>query len=494
MIAGQRESSATTDAGLDSPFDPEGAPDLPATTLAAGAAPVSLHVPRQLDSLGELWALSWPVMLSQTLLNAVGLLDIAMVGRIGSEAVAAAGYATQFFHLAQSVLFAVGSACVALMAHALGARDVVRARRALAASLLVSVGSASALTLLMLAAPAALLRGLGAEPRVVELCVPYLAFVVGSTPLLAVSMMLEFAMRADRNARTPMFIAGAVTSTKIGLNLLWIFGLFGFPQLGLTGAGLATWVSQLLGLALFLGVIWRAGPGSALAVRRPDFRHARGFVREVVRLALPGVGERFANNLALLAYFRVLSGYGSLAIAAYTVGVRLLAFTWIPGTGFGTAASTLVGQALGAANPAAASRAGWRATWLSLGVAAVLGAGCLFAPGEIAGLFTEDPALVGELAPFLVALALAQPALQTHFALGGALRGAGDTWTPFVAAAVGNWALRVPLAFLFAYALRAPVVWIWGVIVADHLARALWLGASFRRGAWRGGLADPAPG
>jgi Na+-driven multidrug efflux pump len=84
-------------------------------------------------------------------------------------------------------------------------------------------------------------------------------------------------------------------------------------------------------------------------------------VREVVRLTVPGVGERLANNLALLAYFRVLSGYGSVAIAAYTVGVRLLAFTWIPGTAFGTAASTLVGQALGAGRRDAAEQAGWRA-------------------------------------------------------------------------------------------------------------------------------------
>jgi putative MATE family efflux protein len=487
--------SHPADAGIDTPFDPEGAPDLPATTLAAGAAPGALRAPLAVDSLGELWALSWPVMLSQTLLNAVGLLDIAMVGRVGSEAVAAAGYATQFFHLSQSVLFAVGSACVALMAHAIGAGDLPRARRALAASLGVSVGSAAALSALMLAAPAALLRLLGAEPPVVALCVPYLALVVGSTPLLAISMMLEFAMRADRDTRTPMAIAAAVTAAKIGLNLLWIFGLAGFPRLGLTGAGLATLASQGLGLALFLALLSRAAPGSALALRGRDFAAARGLVPEVMRLSLPGVGERFANNLALLAYFRVLSGYGSLAIAAYTVGVRLLAFTWIPGTGFGTAASTLVGQALGASNPAAAARAGWRATWLSLGVAAVLGALCVIAPAEIAALFTEDPALITELVPFLVALALAQPWLQTHFALGGALRGAGDTWTPFVAAAVGNWVIRVPLAFWFAYALRLPVLWIWGVIVADHLARALWLGASFRRGAWQSGLRGAtAPG
>lgn len=490
MSPGRRPAAPTPDAGLDASFEVEGAPDLPATALVAGATQPSQHAPEAaLDSLGEIWALSWPVMLSQTLLNAVGLLDIAMVGRIGSDSVAAAGYATQFFHLAQSVLFAVGSACVALMAQAIGAGDMARARRALAASLSVATGSATVLSAAMLAAPATLLRGLGAEERVVSLCVPYLALVVGSTPLLAISMTLEFAMRADRNARTPMRIAGVVTVVKIALNALLIFGLAGFPALGLTGAGVATLVSQLLGLALFLGVVWRALPGSALALRRQHFGGARGLVPEVVRLSIPGVGERLANNLALLAYFRVLSGYGSLAIAAYTVGVRLLAFTWIPGTGFGTAASTLVGQALGAADPEAAARAGWRTTWLSLGVAAVFGAACLVVPAEIAGVFTSEVALVQQLVPFLICLALSQPALQGHFALGGALRGAGDTWTPFVAAAVGNWALRVPLAFLFAYAFRAPVLWIWGVIVVDHTARAIWLAAAFQRGAWRRGLA-----
>jgi putative MATE family efflux protein len=479
---------ATADAGMDTAFDPEAAPDLPSASLAAGAAVQPEPRAGALDTYGEIWSLSWPVMMSQALLNAVGLVDIAMVGRIGSEAVAAAGYATQFFQLSQSVLFAVGSACVALMAQAIGARDPERARRALAASLVVAIGSATALAVLILASPGTLLRLLGAEPAVVALCVPYLSLVVGSTPMLAVSLTLEFAHRADRKTRTPMAIATVVTACKIALNALLIFGLAGFPALGLTGAGVATMISQGIGLLLFLTVIARSAPRSPLALRRPDFAGARPHAREVVRLALPGVGERLANNLALLAYFRVLSGYGSVAIAAYTVGVRLLAFTWIPGTGFGTAASTLVGQALGARNPAAATRAGWRATGISLAVAAVLGAVCLIAPARIAGLFTQETALVAELVPFLVCLALAQPSLQSHFALGGALRGAGDTWTPFVAATVGNWALRVPLACLFAYAWRMPVSWIWGVIVADHMARAVWLAASFRRGSWRGAV------
>jgi putative MATE family efflux protein len=479
--------TAATD--VDPAVDLEGV-DLPAM-LGSAATPsardraVSPAVSRAArDSLREIWALSWPVMLSQVLLNVVGLVDIAMVGRLGAEKVAAVGYATQFSQLSQSVLFAVGFATVALMAHAIGAGDPLRARRSLAAALLVSVGAAALLTAILLAAPGAMLAALGAEPAVARASIPYLQLVVGSSLLLAVGMTLEFALRADRDTRTPMLIAAVVTAVKIAGNAVLIFGAGPFPRLELVGAGLATLSSQVVGFLLFTTVVVRATGDSPLAVRPRDFAAGRAFVRDVVRLAVPSVGERLANNLALLAYFRVLSGYGSVAIAAYTVGVRLLAFTWIPGTAFGTAASTFVGQALGAGRREAAVQAGWRANRLSLVVAMVLGATCAAMPRFLAGLFTHDAALIEELVPFMIVLALVQPALQSHFALGGAHRGAGDTFTPFVAAAIGNWAFRVPLAFLLAGAFDAPVLWIWLVILFDHVARWVWLAASFRRGRW----------
>ena len=110
-------------------------------------------------------------------------------------------------------------------------------------------------------------------------------------------------------------------------------------------------------------------------------------------------------------------------------------------------------------------------------------------PEQLARLFTDDEALVNELVPFLLWLALAQPSLQAHFALGGAHRGAGDTWTPFVSTSLGNWALRVPLAFVLAVALDAPVEWIWVLVFADHSMRAVWLAWSFRSGRWQKGLA-----
>jgi putative MATE family efflux protein len=464
------------DAELEELEDPEASPSLPAAALIARAAlgPTAEPAIETGDTYGEIWRIAWPVVLAQLLVNLVSLIDVAMLGHISSQALTAVGYATQFFFLVQSVLLAIGFACVSLMARAIGAGDVERARHALLASIEIATVTAVALVIAILMAPHTLLELLGATPAIIDLTVPYLTLVLGSSVFLSISMTLESGLRANRNTRTPMLIAAIVAIVKVALNALLIFGVLGMPRLELIGAGIASVVAQLVGMLLFIALILRAAPGSVLALRWREFGAARSERLAVVRLSLPGVGERLAMNLALLAYFRVLSEYGPIAIAAYTVGLRILSFAWMPGIGFGVAAATLVGQALGMGEPARATSVGWRSARLAFATAAVLGALCAV------------------LGPFLLCASLAQPFLQSHFALGGAHRGAGDTFTPFLASIVSNWAIRVPLAVLVAYVLRADLAWVWAVILFDHVVRSAWLAVSFRRGRWRSS-ADAGP-
>jgi putative MATE family efflux protein len=496
-IAGEAAASAAheVEEQVEEIGDPEASPAIPSSTLVAHAAASSPRVRAQGDTQGttrEILRLAWPVMLSQVLLSVVSLVDIAMVGRLGPAAQAAVGYATQFFFLGQSALFAIGFACVALMARAIGANDPARARSAMAGSLAVAIVTAVAIATAILAAPRSLLGWLSAEAEVIELCIPYLQLVMGSSVLLAVSLTLESALRANRDTLTPMLIAALVALVKILANLLLIFGAAGFPRLELVGAGLATGVSQIVGVALFALVLARAPRGSPTAIGWEDLSRCRSLLGELVRIAIPGIVERLIMNFALLFYFGILGSYGTIAVATYTVGVRLLSFSWIPGIAYSQAVATLVGQALGAGDGDAAERAGWKAARLALGTAIVLGALGGLAREPLAGLFTQDAATIAALGPFMLCLALAQPFLQLHFTLGGVHRGAGDTWTPMVASTIGNWAFRIPLALLFAELLELPVVWVWMALIFDHLARALLLFRTFRRRAWQTGVAPSA--
>jgi Na+-driven multidrug efflux pump len=128
---------------------------------------------------------------------------------------------------------------------------------------------------------------------------------------------------------------------------------------------------------------------------------------------------------------------------------------------------------------------GRRAVGLAMATAIPLAALCALYRLPLARLFTDDLAVVAALGPFMLVLALGQPFLQLHFALGGAHRGAGDTWTPLRAALWGNWGVRIPLAMLFAGGLGLDVIWVWLALVADHVVRSIHLGLSFVSGRWR---------
>lgn len=457
----------------------------PTATLAAAAAFVREPF-RTASRPGviELLRLSWPVMLSQFLVTTVALADIAMVGRLGPHALAAVGYATQFFFMTQSALFAVGFACVALMARAIGANDPAAARAALGGSLWVSVVTAALVCGAALIVPRTILGWLNAEPDVIEHTVPYLRLVLGSTLVLAVSLVLENGLRADKDTFTPMLVAWIVAAVKITLSASLIFGLFGLPRLELLGAGFATAASQVVGLAAFTIVVLSRRKTSPVAVRARDLVAGLRLFGTVVRVAAPGVAERMVLNLALLSYFAVLGGYGTVVVAAYTLGVRAISFSWIPGTAFAAAAATLVGQALGRGDETEAKAVARRAVSIAFVTAVVLGLLSIPLIDSVAGVLTTDRATAAVLAPLLFSIAVAQPMLQSHFTLAGVFRGAGDNWTPLVSAVIGNWGVRVPLALLFAYVLKMGVNWVWAVLVLDHVARCTWLFISFGRGHW----------
>jgi MATE family, multidrug efflux pump len=489
-----RAESELADAG-----DPELTPPIPASALASYAARGATDSSQQdsstthpgRDSIREILGLAWPVMGSQVLLNLSGLVDRMMIGRLaeaGSAAVplAAVGYAGQLFFLIHSTLIAVGLACVALMARAIGSKDPMRARHAFAASVQISVLVTLLYASIIFIGAESILRTLGAEPAVIRIAVPYLRLTLVAALMLSVSLIVESALRADRNPRTPMLIAICVTTVKLALNAILIFGLAGMPRLELVGAGLATALSQAVGLILFAVTLARTARSSPTGLRLGDLFRANPAVRDVIRISVPSMAERIVLNLGLLSYFWILSRwYGTVAVAAYTVGIAILSFSWIPGTGYAQACATVVGQALGARQPAAATRAGNRTVVLAIATALPLGFLCAWLRVPLARLFTQDLEVITALAPFMLTLALAQPFLQLHFALGGAHRGAGDTMTPLASAMLGNWLVRIPIAALVAGYLELDLAWVWISLVFDHVARSVFLGVSYLSGRWK---------
>lgn len=438
-----------------------------------------------LDLDAAIRRMAWPAVVALLLENASELVDVAMVGRLGRLDVAAVGYAAQLVHLVATTLQAVAAAAVALAARGVGARRPEGVREALAGSMLLALIVAGIPSLVFVVAPRAVLGALDAAPEVVELAVPYLRLVVAAAFVSAVPLILESGRRAHGDTRVPLAIAAVATSVKIAGTWLLVFGNLGLPRLGLVGAATASLAAQSVATALYL-VTMRDGErsGMALVPRVGGAREVVTAARDAFGIAASAIGERLAMSFALLAYFAVLSSYGPAAIAAYAIGVRVLAFSWLPSLGFGIAAATLVGQSLGRGDVPFARRAGWRSAALAVRTTLSLGLVCVLLREPLGRLFTQDAAVLRDLSPFLVALAVAQPFMGVHFTLAGALRGAGDTTTPMLGATVGNWGLRVPGAYVCARVLGWGLPWAWGALAFDHVLRATWYLVAFHRGKW----------
>jgi putative MATE family efflux protein len=423
--------------------------------------------------------------LSFVVVNLVDIVDVGLVGRLGRQNVAAWGYAAQCVNLIETLLVAVGIGAVALMARAIGAGDTGRARRALAGSMLVALTVSGLGLALVMTLPRELLGLLDARPEVIAIAVPYFQLTASSMVLYGAAFMFECGLRAHKNTRAPMVVAVAVMSVKTVFSVVLIFGLLGLPRLGLLGAGIATLAAHGVGLTLF-AIVSRsaASEGASVTFGWRDVWSMWDVAVEVLLVSLPAMGERLIMNLALLTYFKILSSFGTAAIAAYAIGVRLLAISWVPGLGFAAAASTLVGQSLGAGHSALARRIGFRAVRQALILMCALSVVFFFLRTPLARQCTNDLEVANDLAPFMLMLAFAQPFMGAHFTLGGVLRGAGDTVTPLIGAAVGNWGFRVPLAWVFARVFGAHLIWVWAALIADHLARLLINGFAFVGGRW----------
>jgi putative MATE family efflux protein len=465
--------------------------DTPPLSIAARPS-----APRTIDR--EIWAMAWPAMLSLVVVNLVDIVDVALVGRLGRQTVAAWGYATQCVNLVETLIQAVGIACVALVARAIGARNPGRARRALAASMLVAETVAMAGFVLALVVPRKILGWLDASPDVIEIAVPCFRLFAGAMLLYGAAFMFESGLRAHKMTRGPMLVALAVMTVKTVLSVVLVFGALGFPRLGLVGAGVATFCAHAVGLVLYIALTRRAAgagePDSAgVSFGLADLRGLWEVASDVALVALPSMGERLIMSMALLTYFRLLSGYGTAAVAAYAIGVRLLSLSWVPGVAFGAAASAFVGQALGAGDSALARRIGVRSLAQASLVMGALGVAFLFLRNPLAAAFAGDARIAESLAPFMMMLAIAQPFMGAHFTLAGVLRGSGDTITPLVGAGIGNWGFRVPLASLAVH-LGAGLPWVWAALIADHVARMTINGVAFVFGGWDKQTGDKVSG
>jgi putative MATE family efflux protein len=427
---------------------------------------------------------AWPLVLQNLSRMVMFWVDTAFAGRLDENAQAAMGVAGPLSYTVVSVLSALSVGTIATVSRAWGERDPLRRRReagvsaafALAAGLPLAVAAFWALPAL------AGLFPMSDAPRATELARAFLRWEAVAFPFLCLDLSASGILRGAGRTRAPMVASLIANALNVPLAWIFMFGKLGAPKMGLEGAGLATAIAMAAQGLITFGWLWTRGSPIRPALSglgRADFAR-------LARVAIPAAVEPLVLHAGFLAYTKIVTSLGVLAVAAHRTALAVESLTFMGGYGFVMAASGLVGQALGEGRPDKAEAAVRECGKLALGVMASVGVVFLLAPEPLARVFAPGlPAVAGLAAACLRIAAVEQPFMALAMTLAGGLRGAGDTRAPVTTALVGVWLIRVPLAWALAVPAGLGLMGIWLTMIVDWAARAAVLGIVYRRGRWK---------
>lgn len=434
----------------------------------------------------RIFALAWPAICEMMLYMLLDFVDVAFVGRLGARALAAVGLGAQIYFAILFIFSALSTGATALVARAIGAGDERRAAEVAGRALLLAFGVGVGVTILSCFFSEEMLLLFPFEPAVRKLAAVYIEAAGVSAVFSMVLFVSSGIFRGAGMTKVPMLVAAITNVVHIGADYVLIFGKFGFPALGVMGAGLANSLAQAFGCLVMLAIL--VSGVTPLRIRFADVLNGREgwpLTAKLIALSVPAGIEEGLMDVGRIIGSYMLAGLGTVPYAAHQVASTAESLSFMPGYGFAVAATTLVGQSLGAKNPRQARQNGWETAKLAVFVMCGIALVFLFLPTWIVGLFTRDRR-VAEIASLCLRIAaFEQPTIAVDTVLAGALRGAGDTRTPMLIATLSTWGVRIPLFYLsvhvFSYGLPA----IWVITVFDWLVRALLVTYVFWRGKWQ---------
>ncbi len=486
-------SAPPTDASPADATAPETtAPDAPAPDADGGQGVVAL-VRRSLGAgtadgtrgaVGQTLALlAIPMALEMLLEGVFAVVDIVFVARLGKEAVASVGLTEAMLTLVYAASIGLASATTAMVSRRVGEGDVEGARLAAGQAMLLGAILALAVGIAGTLLADDLLSLIGADEAVVAIGSRYTAIILGGSLTVIYLFVINGIFRGAGDAGLAMRALWISNVINIVLDPLLIFGLGPFPQLGVTGAALATVIGRSAGVGY---QCWHLFVGrQALHLRAASLRPRPRLMLRLLRIAAGAILQFLFATSAWIGLMRIVAGFGSGAVAGYTIAIRLVDFTFLPMWGLGNATATMVGQNLGAKAPARAERAVWLAARTVLVVMGGLGVAFVVSAPALLGLLIDDTDAIRYGANALRFFGIGLGTFSVGMILIQAFNGAGDTDTPMVVNFVVFWVLQLPLAWWLAHGAGLGPN---GVFLAVLLSEALLAGVFlvlFRRGRWQ---------
>lgn len=427
--------------------------------------------------------LAIPMMLEMAMEAVFALVDIIFVSRLGTNAVAAVGITEALVTVLYAVAIGFGMGVTAMVSRRIGAKDSEGAAHVAGQALWIGGILAAIIGLIGVNYAPDLLALMGASDGVIEEGQGYTAVLLGGSASIVYLFLLNAAFRGAGDAPVALRSLGLANLINIALDPCLIFGLGPFPDMGVTGAAVATTIGRTAGVLYLVYVLF--GARGRLHFRLKHAIPDAAIIRRLIGISVGGVGQFLIATASWIAIMRIVALYGSAPVAAYTIALRLIEFALLPAWGLGNATATVVGQNLGAQKPERAEQSVWRASRYNATFMLVLGLLLIIFAPLIVALFSDDPEILRYGTNCLRIMGLGYPMYAVGMIIIQALNGAGDTRTPSLLNFVCFWMIQIPLAYVLATAADlGPNGVFWSIVISESMLTVIGV-LVFRRGRWK---------
>ena len=427
--------------------------------------------------------LAIPMTLEMVMESLFAIVDIFFVSKVGVNAIAVVGLTESMLTITYSLGWGLAMGTTAMIARRVGEGDIEGASVAGVQSIYLAVIISIPIMLAGIFYSEDLLRLMGATEAVISEGSGYTKLSLAFNLIVILLFLINGIFRGAGDAALAMRSLWVANILNMILDPLFIFGISFFPELGVTGAATATIIGRGLGIVYQLYHL-KKGKG-LVKIHKDNWQFKPKIVWKLVKLSSGVTAQFIISSASWIFLMRIISTFGSTALAGYTIAVRIVIFTLMPAWGFSNAAATMVGQNLGANQPDRAEKAVWRTGYFNMAFMGTIMIVFFLFGGNIAEFFTDEKEVVENAAKCLSIFAMGYLFYAFGMVLVQSFNGAGDTRTPTIMNLFIFWMLQIPLAYILSIHLSIGAEGAYYSIVISESTFSIVGYFLFKKGRWK---------